>query len=105
MRLTEAEIDYDFISQVRLVSKLEHLGRYGWKMLSIETIYERDSLVPAGPTVLNLSIDTAGRRESYKYMTWALERSGFEVRNDLPGTDVPETVNRMMDGVFQWLKA
>lgn len=101
----EDKAEYDFISQVRLVSKLERQRNLEWKMLSIETIYERDSIIPAGPISSTLSINSAGRRDSYKYTTWVLERSGFEIRNDLPGTDDPETVDRKMDELFQWLKS
>ena len=104
MRLTEDGIDYDCISYGRFLSKLERVENHGWRMLSVEVIYERDSIVPASPVSSDLCIDTAGLRESYKYMAWALARTGFEVRNDLPGTDMPETVDRKMDELFQWLK-
>ncbi|KAI9046077.1 snoaL-like domain-containing protein [Aspergillus affinis] len=105
LRLPEEEGEYDFTSQVRLVSRVERLQGGIWKLLSVETIYEQDSMVPTGPVPGLLPYFKANnRRSSYKHLCWLLERRGFDVRSDLPGTDIPETVEREMKRHFTWLE-
>lgn len=104
--------EYEYTSYVRLVSRVQRLPGGEWKMRSLGTIYEQDSVVPAGMSIdggseegLRLAHKVNGRRSSYKYLCWLLERLGFEVNRDLPGTDIPETVEREMNEHFAWLEA
>lgn len=104
------ESEYEFTSYVRLVSRVERLPGSEWKMRSLGTIYEQDSVV-VGMSMggeaeerLDLLNKLGTRRSSYRYLCWLLERLGFEVKGDLPGTDIPETVEKEMNGHFAWMQ-
>jgi hypothetical protein len=111
LRLKECGQEYDLTSHVRLVYTVERSQSSApWKILSLGTIYERDSLAPASPTVhpsvtLSTNTDSPPRRNSYKNLWWLLEQRGFEIKPDLPGTDLPETVDGVMSRLFQWLRS
>jgi hypothetical protein len=111
LRLNECGQEYDLTSHVRLVYTVERSNSSApWKILSLGTIYERDSLAPASPSVhtsLAFSTDTDSppRRDSYRSLCWLLEQRGFEIKPDLPGTDLPKTVDEVMSRLFQWLSS
>lgn len=75
-----------------------------WGLMSFGAIYRRDELIPATPgqSITIPAQDLAGFRPSYRHLTWSLERTGYEVNNDLPGEDRPETVQAVMAEVFGW---
>jgi hypothetical protein len=75
-----------------------------WRIFSFDCIYTRDELTPA---VLgqSISIDPAevkGFRPSYRNLTWCLMKTGYEVDQDLPGDDRPETVQKLMKAIDDW---
>jgi len=75
-----------------------------WRIFSFDCIYMRDELTPAvlGQTV---SIDPAefeGFRPSYRNLAWCLMKTGYEVDQDLPGDDRPETVEKLMREINNW---
>lgn len=96
--------EYDLMSYCRFVATLEQLGDLDWKMLELTAIYLRDVISPVAPTGETLSINVASNRESYKYLTWLFTRRGFSIRDDLPGIDKPETVDKLMNTFMTWLK-
>jgi hypothetical protein len=76
-----------------------------WKISHVEAIYERDQLIAAVPGQETRIPPSAvkGLRPSYRLLAWHLSRSGFTVRDDLPGDDRPEQVSRLYETVFSWL--
>ena len=75
-----------------------------WRIYSFECIYMRDELTSAIPGQ-TISIDPAeveGFRPSYRNLAWCLRRTGYDVDQDLPGEDRPETVEALMRKVEDW---
>jgi hypothetical protein len=75
-----------------------------WRIFSFDCIYMRDELTPAVPGQ-SISIDPAeveGFRLSYRHLTWCLMKTGYEVDQDLPGDDRPETVQKLMRAIDDW---
>ncbi|KAL3477391.1 hypothetical protein BJX99DRAFT_257420 [Aspergillus californicus] len=105
LRFNENEKEYDFISHVRLFYRAQRLEpTLVWKLRSLQTIYVQDAVVPSSPSPQqSLVIDTSLRRQSYKHLSWLLEQRGFEVSDNLPGVDLPATIDREMSGLSQWL--
>ena len=76
-----------------------------WRIFSFECIYMRDELTPSIPGQ-NIIIDPAevsGFRPSYRNLAWCLKKTGYAVDQNLPGDDLPETVEKMMSEVNAWL--
>lgn len=97
--------EYDCASYARFISRLERVNGE-WKMLTLEAIYDKDTITPALPMVsAPAKFDMEGHRDSYRCIGWLLAGKGFQVNRDLPGTDRPESVTKFMDESFTWLKA
>ena len=76
-----------------------------WRIFSFECIYMRDELAPSimGQTVNIDPGEMAGFRPSYRNLAWCLMKTGYEVDQNLPGEDRPETVDKIMQEVTAWL--
>lgn len=75
-----------------------------WRIFSFDCIYMRDELTPAIPGQ-PIGIDPAeiqDFRPSYRNLAWCLMKTGYEVDQDLPGDDRPETVETLMQEVNDW---
>ncbi|KAJ5626794.1 hypothetical protein N7528_004221 [Penicillium herquei] len=94
--------EYDCVSHARFISRLQKVNGE-WKILTLDAIYHRDSISPAYPLQNPARFDLDGHRGSYKCLGWLLSRKEFQVNQDLPGTDRPETVTRLMGGSYRWL--
>ena len=108
IRSTLDELECDVVSWVRFVSQLARVdGPSGleWKFLTLECIYDRDSVVPTRPLKdHSLVIQTHPEaRASYKYLEWVLARRGYTIGKDLPGTDDEPGVKRLIERNEQWL--
>jgi len=75
-----------------------------WGLMSFGAIYRRDEFIPAIPgLVADISPEKLKEyRPSYRNLSYCLELAGYEVNNDLPGEDRPETVVAIMEEVFGW---
>ena len=75
-----------------------------WRIFSFECIYMRDELTPVvlGQTVSIDPAEMAAFRPSYRNLAWCLMKTGYEVDQDLPGEDRPETVEALMHEVEGW---
>jgi SnoaL-like domain len=78
-----------------------------WKIFGFDCVYLRDELTPA---VAGQSIDVdpehlGAFRPSYQNLSYCLHRAGYEVDQNLPGEDRPETANALMNEVQDWLLA
>jgi hypothetical protein len=97
--------DYDCASYARFISRLEKVNGE-WKILTLEAVYDRDTITPALPMFSTpAKFDMEGHRDSYRCIGWLLAGKGFEINRDLPGTDRPESVTRLMHEAFTWLKS
>ncbi|MFF3208059.1 nuclear transport factor 2 family protein [Streptomyces sp. NPDC002962] len=76
-----------------------------WKIVSLDPVYERDSLTPAVPgTEIRLDLDEVGRyRKPYRFLTHVLERRGYGIGDDLYGDDRPDEVVRLYQDAHDWL--
>lgn len=75
-------------------------------MLTLEAIYERDSIVPVVPgTTTSAPFHLTSARESYKCLAWLLAQKGYVINEKLPGLDWPESVQSFMNDQYQWLNA
>ena len=77
-----------------------------WRIYSFECIYMRDELTPSilGQTVAINPVEVEGFRPSYRNLAWCLMKTGYEVDQNLPGEDKPETVEQMMLKIENWLQ-
>ena len=104
------EVEYDMESWGRWVSRQAWVALPSgpeWKMVSLEFIYDRDSIIPAipfhGPPMV---IDIRpGARESYKYLEWFLVKRGYSIPDNCPGTDIRESVTKLLAKNEKWLQS
>lgn len=75
-----------------------------WGLMSFGAIYRRDELIPAipGQAISIPAEKLSGFRPSYRNLSWSLDRKGYQVNNDLPGEDRPESVAAIMEEIFGW---
>ena len=99
--------EYDCISLCRFVSRLANT-EVGWRLLTLETVYIRDSIVPVvpghGSTKGLILPDLKDSRVSYRYIGWLLARAGFTISKNLPGADDERSIRKLMDSVSVWLE-
>jgi hypothetical protein len=77
-----------------------------WRIFSFDCIYMRDELTPAIPGQ-TISIDPAEVEEfrpSYRNLAWCLMKTGYEVDQDLPADDRPDTVTKLMQEIENWAR-
>lgn len=76
----------------------------GWGLMSFGAIYRRDEFVPAIPgQPVSFPVELMQKfRPSYRNLSYSLELAGYDVNNDLPGEDRPETVAAVMAEIFGW---
>lgn len=76
-----------------------------WRIRSLTSVYERDTLTPAVPgTVLPVSPEAlAGFRPSYRCLAWHLGRNGYPISDDLLGDDRPGAVSGLLAADLAWL--
>lgn len=95
----------DLTSLVRLFYRAERAAS-GWRIRSLDCIYESDSIVPVLPTDA-IDFDRvllAGLRDSYRFMAYHLTTSrGTAPPDDLYGDDRPAAVRMMYSEAFDWL--
>ncbi len=104
VRFVHQGVEADLVSYSRLIYRVERRDT-GWKVLNLDAIYERDTLVPAVPgTDLNVRPDDfASFRPSYRYLAFHLSLRGVSPRDDLLGDDRPEAVEALYKAAFEWL--
>jgi hypothetical protein len=76
-----------------------------WRIISFDCIYVRDEITPAilGQTVIINPEEVEGFRPSYRNLAWCLMKTGYEIDQNLPGDDQPETVENFMGEINAWL--
>jgi SnoaL-like domain len=105
----ELQVEFDgvrahLISYTRLNYRLVRRAD-GWRVLSLDAVYERDTLTPAIPGQ-RIVVDpeaVAELRPSYALLALYLRRRGYPVGADLLGDDRPEEVDAFYDRVRVWL--
>jgi hypothetical protein len=102
IRFQHSSVEYDCVSFTRFISCLE-LIQGEWKLLSLRAIYDRDSITPVLPRELQDLPFVQDARQSYKCIGWLLSRKGFDIKQDLPGTDDPAMSEKLMKESFDWL--
>lgn len=102
IRFQHSGVEYDCVSFTRFVSCLE-LVQAKWKLLSLKAIYERDHITPVLPQSLHDLSISQDARQSYKCIDWVLSQKGFDIKQDLPGTDDLKTSEKLMQDSFKWL--
>ncbi|KAF2171024.1 hypothetical protein M409DRAFT_18997 [Zasmidium cellare ATCC 36951] len=106
-------VEYELISAMRLLSRLERVSAPGgcgeWFIVRVEIIYDRDYIIPTSPLTgkeptLQLPKDA---RPSYKFLDYVLSRQGFSINKNLAGTDKAgrEAAAKLMEESEQWLAA
>lgn len=99
------ELDVSREGFVRLLWRAQRQdGR--WLIAGLRCIYIRDLLIPYHPGRVPV-LDEArlnAYRPSYRYLSYLLTDFGLEVRDDLPGTDRPETVAALRTSEARWLR-
>ena len=103
--LTEVDgVEVDIVSHTHLLWRALRTDA-GWLIAGMRAYYISDSLIPLDPGRVPL-IDQdvfKGLRRSYRSIGYTMKRSGFDVRDDLPGVDRPDTVQALRAQEQQWL--
>ena len=92
----------DLTAYVRLVYQLVKQDDE-WKIISLEGIYEKDSLAAVTPPELE-SDGFIFTRQSYANLALLLNKDGYSIADNLPGDDLPETVESMLAEKSGWLQ-
>ena len=103
--MTLQQADVAVISHTRLLTRA-HKVQGKWLLAGVKVVYVRDMLVPRNPTQVPELDDTilSGFRDSYRYLSYVLAKSGHVPRNDLPGIDLPESVTALRAEEGLWLQ-
>lgn len=91
-------------SYMRLLYRVEKRPE-GWRITDMFSLNEADELAPVIPGQ-DLKInpdDVKGLRVSSRWLIYTRRVAGFEIEDDLPGTDNPDYVKRVYDEAFRWL--
>jgi hypothetical protein len=102
IRFSYEGAQYDCVSSTRFISRLENVGGE-WKLLTLDAIYDRDSITPVLPRAPVDFPFPPGARESYKCIAWVLSQKGFAIKDNLPGNDSPASCEQLMKEGFEWL--
>jgi hypothetical protein len=97
-------VEVEVVTHSRLHQRM--LRRDGqWRIARLGIVYLRDSLAVVNPSErIHLDADAlAAYRPSYRFLSYVLKQAGEQPRPDLPGTDVPETVQPLLDRDNAWL--
>ena len=94
----------DLVSYARIFARLVRRDDV-WKIQYGDCIYERDELIPAAPYngQVVLPKEVGQYRESYRYLSCILSLQGAAVGTDLPGEDLPGTVEKLYDETNRWM--
>ena len=97
-------VEVDLVSYTRLIYRVER-REAGWKILNLDAIYERDTLVPtiSGNHLEIKPEDLLTFRLSYRFVSYHISLRGMTPRDDLFGDDRPEEVKALYDAAFGWL--
>ncbi len=78
-----------------------------WMIHSLQGIYENDTIVPTVPG-RSPEVDTDALsqfRDSYKCLSYVLHSAGYDINNELPGIDRPDTIEAIFKNLNTWLEA
>jgi hypothetical protein len=101
LRLTVDGVLVDLIASVRLISRVVRAAE-GWKLASMDAIYEKDSITPVYPgDRLHITAEqTAAYRPSYRFLAYGAHG---HLPDDIPGDDRPDLVNALYAANEAWL--
>ncbi len=103
--LTELDgVEIEIVSHTRLLWRALRADE-GWLIAGLRAYYVSDVLIPLDPGRVPLIDQTVFKalRKSYRSIGYSMKRAGFDVRDDLPGIDRPETVAALRAQEQQWL--
>lgn len=97
-------VDVCMVGTVRMLWRAQRMERR-WLIAGLRIIYIRDYIVPCDPSrmVVIDPTELARYRPSYRFLSYVLARSPNRPRDDLPGVDLPETVEALRAGEAGWL--
>ena len=97
-------VEADLTSYTRLLYRVERRDE-SWKILTLDVIYERDTLMPTVPgTVLDVDRDMLAKfRAPYRFVAYDISLSGRSLTADLLGDDQPERVQALYKSASAWL--
>ena len=101
-RFMHEDVAYDCLSYSLFISRFVNDGN-GWRMCSLETIYQKDSLLPVVPGTAKEIKPDPNTRASYRCLGWLLSQGGFKIEQDLPGVDKPGSGEALIEACLKWL--
>lgn len=93
-------------SDVKLLYKTQKINGL-WSIISMEGIYEKDSLLPVSPAdgIVIPKEEIDKYRSSYANLSYVLSKKGYPIDSNLPGIDKPETVAKLYQESEDWLNS
>jgi hypothetical protein len=97
-------VEVDMVQYCRFFSRVVRTSD-GWRLATFEAIYQKDTISPVDPTASVPLVweDLAGYRESYRIWTWAMQKRGYRVAQDLLGDDRPDPLTAFYADADRWL--
>jgi hypothetical protein len=98
-------VEVDCVGFCRSLGRVERKSDR-WLMAGHRVIYLHDWIIPTVPGEVP-AISTAklkSYRPSYRYLSYMLEGRGLPARDDLPGIDRPNLVEKLMNCETTWLE-
>jgi hypothetical protein len=77
-----------------------------WRLSLLDTVYERDWLVPITPgAIVEIAPAELDRyRAPFRLLAWFLDKRGYSVLDDLIGEDRPQEVAEFYRHEWEWLR-
>ena len=104
-RETVDGVECDTKGYSRLLYKVQREADGVWKIKGLDCIYERDWIDTVEGLPMQPLEVAEGTRESFKCLAAQLGRKGLPVNNELPGDDIPATVQSLYDEASEWIFA
>jgi len=90
-------------SDVKLLYRTQKIDGI-WYVVSMDGIYEKDSLVPVYPNSnITVPVEEISKfRSSYANLSYVFSKQGYDIDANLPGIDKPETVKKIYEEAEVW---
>lgn len=94
----------DLLSDAKLIFRTQRIEGQ-WYIVSFESIYEKESMVPVFPNALvNIPVEEISKyRSSYGTMIYMGKKNGLSISEDLAGIDRPDLVEKLYRATDKWL--
>ena len=106
IRVMLDDVEADIMQYCRFYSRVRRT-QVGWKIVTFEGLYQRDTLTPVNPTQ-NLPVDwdhINSLRPSYRFLNYVLSKGGWDIPDTRIGDDRPDLLDAFYNDANEWLES